>query len=172
MDNGFLGNPSEENLSFIEDKEVIQAQSFIDQQFRELTKSRLHPNGITFREHARLTRYFCAVKIYIRPEELSEITRDDGTKGTLYLPDTVRSEDKFQACVGLVVALGPEAFTTKDGKPRKSRYRVADWIVFPRSDIIRIDFCGVAMGIMTDDRAVIVTDDPTLWTVSGMTFKA
>lgn len=161
------------NLSFIDPgEEEKQAQELIDAQFRVLTKSTKHPDGVTFREHARMTRYFCAVKLYVRPEELSEITRDDGTKATLYLPDTVRAEDRFQACCGLVVSLGPDAFTTKDGRPRGSRYGVGDFLVFPRSDIIRIDFCGVAMGIMTDDRAVIVTDDPTLWTVGGMTFKA
>lgn len=161
------------NLSFIDPgEEEQQAQDLIDTQFRMLTKSRQHPEGVTFREHARLTRYFAAVKIYVRPEELTEITREDGTKTTLYLPDTVRAEDRYQACVGLVVALGPDAFTTKDGKPRGSIYKVGDWVCFPRSDIVRMDFCGVAMGIMTDDRAVIVTDDPTLWTVGGMTFKA
>lgn len=161
------------NLSFIEPgEEERQAQELIDGQFRELTKSREKPEGITFREHARLTRYFCAVKLYVRPEELKKITDASGKEHTLYLPDTVRAEDRFQACCGLVVAIGPDAFMTKDGRPRGSRYSVGDWLVFPRSDIIRIDFCGVAMGIMTDDRAVIVTDDPTLWTVGGMTFKA
>lgn len=160
------------NLSFIEDHEQIQAQSVIDEQFRALTKCAEYPAGITFREHARLTRYFCAVKIYVRPEELKEITADDGTKTTLYLPDTVRAEDRYQSCCGLVIGLGPQAFKDKDGNPRTAAYRVADWVVFPRTDIIRVDFAGIPIGVMTDDRAVIVTDDPTLWAQGSLIFKA
>ncbi len=162
------------NLSFVEDHEQIQAQSIIDEQFRDLTKGFLpdeFPGGVTFREQNNLTRYFCAVKIFIRPEEMKEITDAEGKKVTLYLPDTIRAEDKYQSCVGLVVALGPQAFQDKDGNPRGSSYRVGDWICFPRTDIIRMDFCGIALGVMTDDRAVIVTKDPRFWTQGQITFR-
>lgn len=163
------------NLSFVEDHEEIQAQSVIDEQFRELTKDFLpkeFPQGLTLREHGRLTRYFCAVKIYVRPEELKEITDTEGKKVTIYLPDSVRAEDRYQSCTGLVVALGPQAFKDKDGNPRGSKYKVGDWLTFPRTDIIRQDFCGVPLGIMTDDRAIMVTDDPRFWTQGSTTFKA
>jgi hypothetical protein len=172
---GVTGRPPQANLSFVEDKEQIQAQSIIDEQFRELTKGFLgneYPGGVTFREHARLTRYFAAVKIYIRPEELKVIDVEGGGKQTLYLPDTIRAEDKYQACTGLVVSLGPQAFQDKDGNPRGSKYRVGDWIVFPRTDIIRLDFCGIALGILTDDRAVLVTDEPRFWSQGIVGFKA
>ncbi len=161
-----------QTLSFVEDHEQIQAQSVIDEQFRELTKCTEFPAGITFREHARLTRYFAAVKIYIRPEELKEITADDGSKHTLYLPDSVVAEDRYQSCAGLVVSLGPLAFKDKDGNARMASYRIGDFIVFPRTDVIRIDFCGVPLGIMTDDRAVVVTDDPRYWAQGSTTYKA
>lgn len=160
------------NLSFVEDSEQLQAQSLIDNQFRELTKSRENPNGITLREHFRLTRYFCAVKIYVRPEELKEITNDSGEKVKIYLPDSVRSEDRYQSCTGVVVGLGPQAFKDKDGNPRGSQYRLCDWILFPRTDIIRVDFCGVPLGIMTDDRAIAVVTDPTHWAQGSTSYKA
>lgn len=163
------------NVSFVEDSEQIQAQSVIDEQFRELTKNFLpqeFPNGVTFREQNNLTRYFAVVKIFIRPEELKEITTDTGEKKTLYLPDTVRAEDKYLSCAGLVVALGPQAFQDKEGNPRGCSYRVGDWVVFPRTDIIRVDFCGIALGVMTDDRAVIITKDPRFWTQGQVGFKA
>lgn len=164
--------PEQHNLSFIEDHEQLQAQSLIDNQFRELTKCAEHPAGITLREHFRLTRYFCAVKIYVRPEEMKEITQADGKKVTLYLPDSVRSEDRYQSCTGVVVALGPQAFKDKEGNPRGSIYRLSDFVLFPRTDIIRIDFCGIPLGIMTDDRAVAVVSDPTHWAQGSLTYKA
>lgn len=160
------------NLSFVEDHEVIQAQSIIDAQFRELTKSKECPAGVTFNECAKPTRYFAVVKIFIRPEEMKTIQVEGGGTQTLYLPDTVRAEDKYQSCVGLVVSLGPQAFQDKDGNPRGSLYRVGDWVVFPRTDIIRIDFRGIALGVMTEDRAVLVVTDPTDWTQGQVTFRA
>lgn len=150
------------NLSFIEDHEQDEAQTLIDKQFVDLT-------GKTFREHARLTRYFCAVKIYVRPEEIKV-----GPNGehSIIMPDMVRAEDRYQSCVGLVISLGPQAFQDKDGNPRGSSYRVGDWVAFSRTDIIRIDFKSVALGVMTDDRVIMVVDDPTDWTIGSLTFKA
>lgn len=168
----FPDKPPQANLSFVEDHEQLEAQSLIDNQFRELTKCPEYPAGITLREHFRLTRYFAAVKIYVRPEELKEITREDGTIGKLYLPDSVRAEDRYQSCTGVVVALGPQTFKDKDGNPRGSLYRLADWILFPRTDIIRVDFCGVPLGILTDDRAIAVVSDPTHWAQGSVTYKA
>ena len=160
------------NISFVEPHEQIQAQSVVDQAMRDATKSNEFPNGVTFREHAKVARYFCVVKIYIRPEEMKVIELEGGGTQTLYLPDTIRAEDKYNACVGLVIALGPQAFQDKDGKPSRSKYSLADWVVFPRNDIIRLDFHGVALGVMTDDRALLVTDDPRHWTQGIVSFKA
>jgi len=160
------------NLSFVESHEQIQAQSIVDQAMRDATKSREFPEGVTFREHARVTRYFCVVKIYVRPDELMEVPLEGGGTQKLYLPDTIRAEDKYTSCCGLVIALGPQAFLDKDGKPTRSKFCVSDWVIFPRTDIIRIDFHGVALGVMTDDRALLVTDDPRHWTQGLVSFKA
>jgi hypothetical protein len=162
------------NLSFVEPGEQQEAQDVIDAQFRELTKGMFneYPDGVTLREHARFTRFFAAVKIYVRPEELKEITDVHGKKTVFYLPDSVRAEDRYQSCVGLVVALGPQAFTDKDGNPRGCKYSVGDWVVFSRPDLMRIDFCDIPMGVITDDRSVVVTDDPRFWSVGSITYKA
>lgn len=162
------------NLSFVEPHEEAALQEVIDTQFRLLTKGVMteFPEGTTLREHCRLTRYFAAVKIYVRPEELKEITDANGKKVKIYLPDSVRSEDRYSACVGMVCELGPQAFQDKDGNPRGSKYKVGDWIVFPRTDIIRIDFLSIPLGILTDDRAVLVTDDPRFWTQGSASYRA
>lgn len=152
------------NLSFLEEDEKPKAVNMIDDLFVKLCGKPLSPNF-------RLTRYFVAVRIYVRPEELREVTREDGTKGTLYLPDTVRAEDRYQSCTGMVVAIGPQAFQDKDGKPRGQKYNVGDFLLFPRTDIIRVDFCGVPLGIMTDDRAIAVIPEPADWAQGSLTFR-
>lgn len=153
------------DLSFIEDQEESEAQRLVDEQFRSLC-------GVTLRESARFTRYFCVVKIHVRAEELKEITNDKGEKVKIYLPDTVRAEDRYQSCTGLVVALGPQCFKDKDGKQRLSKFRVGDAVLFARTDIIRVDFKGVALGVMTDDRVISVVRDVSEWMQGSLTFKA
>lgn len=160
------------NLSFIETHEEAEAARMLDEEFKSLTKSDEFPDGVTFREHARITRYFAAIKIYVRPEELKTVTDVlTGEKKTIYLPDSVRAEDKYQSCVGLIVGLGPDAFMAKDGTPRGSSYKVGDWVVFVRPDIIRVDFCNIPIGLLTDDRSLIVTDDPRFWTAGTLKYK-
>ena len=150
-------------LSYIEPGEETEAQNLVDSQFKDLC-------GMTLRENANFSRYFAVVKIYVRPEELKEITDVDGNKQKIYLPDTIRAEDRYQSCTGLVVALGPQAFQDKEGRPRGCRYKVGDFVLFPRTDIIRVDFNGIALGVMTDDRAIAVIKDPTHWMQGSLTF--
>ena len=89
------------SMSNIEPHEEVLAQQFIDEQFIEMT-------GQPF--DMRPAGYLVAVKIYIRPEELKTIKKEDGTEVTLYLPDTVRAEDKYSSVSALVCAVGPEAY--------------------------------------------------------------
>ena len=157
--------PTLHNLSFVEPHEEKEAQRVVDKQFVDLC-------GMTLSANARFTRYFAVVKIFVRPEELKEITADDGTKHKLYLPDMVRAEDRYQSCSGLIVALGPQCFADKDGKPQGCKYSVGDFVLFPRTDIMRIDFNGIALGVMTDDRVLAVIKDPSHWMQGSLTFKA
>lgn len=160
------------NISYIEPSEEAAAQDLIDAQFRELTKGTDFPEGVTLRKHCRLTRFFAAVKIYIRPDELKEVTDVHGEKKVIYLPEEARAEDRYSACVGVVCELGPQAFQDKDGNPRGCKYKIGDWLVFPRTDIIRINFLGIPLGVLTDDRAILVTDDPRFWTQGSLSYKA
>lgn len=159
------GKPRVHDLSFVEPHEEKQAQDLVDSQFKDLC-------GMTLAENAHFSRYFAVVKIYVRPEELKEVTDVQGNKKTIYLPDQVRAEDRYQSCTGLVVALGPQAFQDKEGNPRGCKYKVGDFVLFPRTDIIRVDFNGVALGVMTDDRVIAVIKDPTHWMQGSLTFKS
>lgn len=152
------------NLSYLESDEVPKSKDMIDKLFTDLCGKPLSPNF-------RLTRYFVAVRIYVRPEELKEIDGADGKKHVIYLPDSVRAEDRYQSCTGMVVAVGPQAFQDKDGKPRGQKYNIGDFLLFPRTDIIRVDFCGVPLGIMTDDRAIAVIPEPADWMQGSVSFK-
>lgn len=120
--------------------------------------------------------YYITVKLHVRPEELKEITQDDGKKVTLYLPDTVRADDAYNTAVGLVIDIGEDAYQgeTMTGKQRfrKPWVRVGSWVLFKRTDPVRVNYKGVALSVMTDDNVVMVIDDPSDVEIGQLTFKS
>lgn len=155
--------------SFIEDHEIDDAYRFVDDAFKVASGGKPL--------NWRTTGPKVLVKIFIRPEEMKEITNaTTGEKHVLYLPDTVRAEDKFNSCVGLVLQVGDQAYTGEDrnGKPRFPYgpwCRVGDWVGFNRNAGKRITIQGVACMILYDDQIDGVTDDPATVAAGHLDFK-
>jgi co-chaperonin GroES (HSP10) len=139
------------NMSNIEPHEEELAKQFIDEQFVEMT-------GQPF--DMRPAGYLVAVKIYIRPEELKTIKKEDGTEVTLYLPATVRAEDKFSSVSALVCAVGPEAYQGEKFERSGPWCKVGDWILIPRYESTMVSYRGVAMALLPDDRVMAVITGP------------
>jgi len=141
-----------QGLSNIEPHEEAIARDLVNQHFIEMTGKPfdMKPAG-----------YMIAMKIYVRPEELKEITRDDGTKATLYLPDTVRAEDKYQSVAALVCAVGPEAYQGEKFERSGPWCKVGDWVMIPRYEATAVSYRGVAVALLPDDRVMAVITDPT-----------
>lgn len=139
------------SMSNIEPHEEALAKQFIDEQFVEMT-------GQPF--DMRPAGYLVAVKIYIRPEELKTITQEDGTQVTLYLPDTVRAEDKYSSVSALVCAVGPEAYQGEKFERSGPWCKVGDWILIPRYESTMVSYRGVAMALLPDDRVMAVITGP------------
>jgi len=143
--------------SYIEDHEVEEANKVVADQMLALTGKAELP---------RPCGPWIAVKIYIRPEELKTITDDTGKTVTLYLPDQSRASDKWTNCVGLVVGMGPGAYTGQnaDGSarfPEGAWCRIGDFVVFPRYEGQVFMWRGVAMMLIYDDKVQMVVADPT-----------
>ena len=128
------------SMSNIEPHEEALAKQFIDEQFIEMTDQ--------------------PFEIYIRPEELKTIKKEDGTEVTLYLPDTVRAEDKFSSVSALVCAVGPEAYQGEKFERSGPWCKVGDWILIPRYESTMVSYRGVAMALLPDDRVMAVITGP------------
>lgn len=139
------------SMSNIEPHEEAEAKELINQHFIEMT-------GRPF--DMRPAGYLVAVKIYVRPEELKTITQDDGTEVTLYLPDTVRAEDKYSSVSALVCAVGPEAYQGEKFERSGPWCKVGDWILIPRYESTMVSYRGVAMALLPDDRVMAVITGP------------
>lgn len=147
---------AEGTTSYIEEHEEEEAKRLIDEEFTKLTGGpcTLRPTG-----------YMILVKIWISPDEMKTITRDDGTQVTLWTPKITQDQDKYRSTSALVVAMGQDAYkgTNPDGTPRYLHpwCKVGDWVVIPRYECYQIMFKGtVAMGLLPDDRILTVCEDP------------
>jgi hypothetical protein len=144
------------SLSFIEPHEEAEAKRLINDQFVALTGK---PYDM------RVAGYLVAVKLYIRPEELKVETKDGNLK-TLYMPQSVLTEDKYQSVSGVVVGIGPQAYkgVLADGSPKYPEgpwCKIGDIVLLPRFESMSISFRGVAMALLPDDRVAAVISDPT-----------
>lgn len=160
-------NDNVTQMSFIEPHEEADAKVLI--------------NKLLGFEPPRVCGWQMAVKIYIRPSEISEFIDENGNKKALYLPDSISAHDKFKNCVALVVSQGPECYTGprfqehwtlrairkifgRCMKPslKQPRCKVGDWVVFPRNGGgYQINYRGYAMQIINDDMVGMVVEDPT-----------
>lgn len=138
-------------MSNIEPHEEEEAIRLINEHFVEMT-------GRPF--DMRPAGYLVAVKIYVRPEELKTITQADGTEVTLYLPDTVRAEDKYSSVSALVCAVGPEAYQGEKFERSGPWCKVGDWVLIPRYESTMVSYRGVAMALLPDDRVMAVINGP------------
>jgi co-chaperonin GroES (HSP10) len=64
------------------------------------------------------------VALYIRPQK---------TKSGIILSDNTREEDRWQGKAGLILKLGPTAYTDEDGVKFRD-IQEGDWVVFRPSD--------------------------------------
>jgi hypothetical protein len=141
-------------LSFIEDNEIEEAKSFIDKHL-----------GFPA---PRVAGYHLAVKIYVRPNEMgiikdengNPILGEDGKPKRFYIPEVVTANDKWRSCVGLVLSMGPEAYKGDRYKESGAWCRIGDWIAFPRNEGTQINYRGIPMQIIPDDRVLLIAEDP------------
>lgn len=135
------------STSYIESHEVDIARDFI--------KSHLNFNPI------KALNKKIAVKIYVRPEELSTITTDDGRQISIYLPPSILANEQFKNCTALVISMSEDAYQSKEYQETGAYCRVGDWIVIPRNVGIQVNFRGIPVQIIPEDAIYCVIEDPT-----------
>lgn len=142
--------------SHVQPHEEVDAKRLIDEMFVKLT-------GKPF--EAKVCGYLICLKIYIRPEELKKVVDVNGVEQTIWRPNMTATNDKYQSVTALVVGVGPDAYkgTNPDGSPKYAEpwCRVGDWVTVPRYEAHLVSYRGVTMGMLPDDRIMMVISDPT-----------
>lgn len=72
------------------------------------------------------------VGVYLRD---GDGKKDVKTKGGIIIHHDVTNEDKFQSKMGVILSMGPDAFSDPTGKWFvNSEFAIGDWVVFRPSD--------------------------------------
>lgn len=84
--------------------------------------------------------------------------------GRIYYADQTRKEDEYQGRVGMVLAVGPDAYRDPVKYPSGPWVRPGDWIGWPalESAAQRQKYHGLILAFLPDDRVVCVRVDPAV----------
>lgn len=139
--------PPPNSLSKITPEEEAEARALIDAQFVEMTGKPMdiQPAG-----------YYVVIRVWVPADH---IETSNGQK--IYMPETFRDERKFTSAVGLVCALGPDAYKGDRFKHTGVWCKVGDWVMFPRYEGNALSYRGVPMMVIADDRILAVISDPS-----------
>ena len=82
------------------------------------------------------------------------------TKGGVLLSDKTVEETQIATNVGLVLAVGPDAYNDKERFPNGPWCKEKDWVIFARYAGSRLNIQGGELRILNDDEILGITDDP------------
>ena len=82
------------------------------------------------------------------------------TKGGVLLSDQTVEETQVATNVGLVLAIGPDAYSDKERFPNGPWCKEKDWAIFARYAGSRLNIEGGELRILNDDEILGTTDDP------------
>jgi co-chaperonin GroES (HSP10) len=82
------------------------------------------------------------------------------TKGGVLLSDKTVEETQIATNVGLVLAMGPDAYNDKERFPNGAWCKKNDWVIFARYAGSRLNIEGGELRILNDDEILGITDDP------------
>ena len=82
------------------------------------------------------------------------------TKGGVILSHKTVEETQIATNVGLVLAMGPDAYNDKERFPNGAWCKKNDWVIFARYAGSRLNIEGGELRILNDDEILGITDDP------------
>ena len=87
-------------------------------------------------------------------------TPPETTKGGIMLAKQTLDKERIATVVGLVVRLGPDAYSDKEKFPEGPWCKEMDWVIFGRYAGARFNIQGGDMRLLNDDEILAVVNKP------------
>ena len=87
-------------------------------------------------------------------------TPPETTKGGIMLAKQTLDKERIATVVGLVVRLGPDAYSDKEKFPEGPWCKEMDWVIFGRYAGARFNIQGGDMRLLNDDEILAVVNEP------------
>lgn len=97
----------------------------------------------------------------LKDDDGNVLLDNKGNPKTLIIPEQILERDKWIACTGLVVAMGPLCYKDEKFKGSGPWCKIGDWVIFPRNSAKPFEYRGVSMMSIDDDRILGITPDPS-----------
>jgi len=101
-----------------------------------------------------------AVKIYVRPDEITITKNGDGKEISIYLPPTFNAHDKFRNCTALVINVAKDCYKDKKYQESGPYCKVGDWLMIPRNVGTQVNYRGMPVQLIPEDAIYMVIEDP------------
>ena len=108
----------------------------------------------------RVNGYLVLVALYA-PKDEAKVKRSDGSSSLLFAPDTITSQEKYRSCTGMVVGLGPDCYQGPKFAFSGPWCRLGEWVTIPRHEGVQINYRGIPMHWLPDDKIALGIDDPS-----------
>lgn len=106
------------------------------------------------------TGWYVMVLQYVRPDKI----------GSLIMPEKAKQEDVYQGRVGVVLAVGPDAYADKNRFMSGPWCKPGDCVLWPpvEAAAARLSYGeGVTIAFLNDDRVLATGMDPVRATTNG-----
>ena len=86
--------------------------------------------------------------------------KEEKTEGGILLPEDTRRREEAASITGMILKIGPDAYTDKERFPGGAWCKEGDWIVMRSYTGTRIEVHGQEFRIINDDSVEAIVEDP------------
>ena len=112
-------------------------------------------NAETLESHAEKLPIPTGYRLLILP-----FTPPEKTKGGIMLAKQTLDKERIATIVGLVVRLGPDAYSDKEKFPEGPWCKEGDWVIFGRYAGARFNIEGGDLRLINDDEVLAIVNNP------------
>ena len=86
--------------------------------------------------------------------------KEEKTEGGILLPEDTRRREEAASITGMILKIGPDAYTDQERFPSGAWWKEGDWIVMRSYTGTRIEVHAQEFRIINDDSVEAIVEDP------------